>query len=719
MRETTIGRGSVMLGVAFFLVTLQTVPADAARHALLVGCTRYVGLCRGDWLAGGQNDVELMRDFLVRHFDFPRENVTILAEENAKARPTRANILAEFERLSKIARSGDQVVILLAGHGSYQPVPPDNDPKKNFEPDGLDEVFLACDVEGIEANQAGKITNGIVDDEIHDWLGKILDAQASVWIIFDACHSGTMVRGNDVEVARRIAPERLVPEKLLREAEARAARQYEAPRGGSQKSPRLSRRSLADSRLVAFYAAQPTEQTPEDRLPKNNPEAKRHGLFTFALVQALGECTAPLTYQELLHRIQGLYTRWGRTGPSPSVEGGDQERFVLGVAEGVRRTPVRLRQAADGSLSVTAGQLRGLTAGTVLAVYPAPGVKDADKPVGHVRVTKMRTFDAVVEPCAFEKLPVAKTLPDGGRCEVAEFDSGVARLRLALDDRDNAGQPVDPDVVARWRNELKKVDTGATSPLAVVADPKDADWLVRIDQGAAMLVPAAGWTGGPDPGTGEFGPVPGDKAAEWLEERLRAIYRARTLLQVAATPAEQFRSKIAGAVDVQVELLRYKSENDRQGEIVPWRTGDLTLRHGDVIGVRIHNRSLAAVDVSLLFVDSGYGIAPIFPPLGRVFDNQIKSGATLTVPPMQVEATTVGKEHLVVIATASRREPLDFGFLAQRTLPVVRGRGAQSPLVALFETTMFGEGATRGLRNAELPDHAFELMSWQVRRAGQ
>ena len=64
-----------------------------------------------------------------------RRMAVLLEKGRSERRPTRANIEREFRRLAEQAHEGDQVVILLAGHGARQPADPDN-----HEPDGIDEI---------------------------------------------------------------------------------------------------------------------------------------------------------------------------------------------------------------------------------------------------------------------------------------------------------------------------------------------------------------------------------------------------------------------------------------------------------------------------------------------------------------------------------------------------------------------------------------------------
>ncbi len=98
-------------------------------------------------------------------------------------------------------------MILLCGHGSQQP---DDDPANpdDVESDGLDEIFLPCDVDKYDG-QRGAVTNAITDDQQRAWLVQLLATGARVWVVVDACHSETMVRGT--EVSRQVPPHVLVP----------------------------------------------------------------------------------------------------------------------------------------------------------------------------------------------------------------------------------------------------------------------------------------------------------------------------------------------------------------------------------------------------------------------------------------------------------------------------------------------------------------------------
>ena len=187
--------------------------ADAPqRYALLVGCTHYDNRAIPA-LDGPLNDVAMWAKLLTepKGFAFPPANVTRLAgwPEDVKARPTYANIVAAFEALLAKAGPGVQVFILLSGHGTQIPIPESQtDPldPKNPEPDGMDEVFLPSDVKSWGGGDK-RVENAIIDDQIGLWLDQLRDKGASVWIVFDCCHAGSMTRDAE-ERTRTVDPEK-------------------------------------------------------------------------------------------------------------------------------------------------------------------------------------------------------------------------------------------------------------------------------------------------------------------------------------------------------------------------------------------------------------------------------------------------------------------------------------------------------------------------------
>jgi hypothetical protein len=678
-------------------------PKSGRRLALVVGVTKYDNL-KGKNLIGPGNDVVLMRKVLKERFGFADNEIVTLAEGNAAAgRPTRANIKREFDRLAKEARTNDQVVILLGGHGSQQP-----DQEPFDEPDGLDETFLPCDAGPWDGSKE-MVVNAIIDDELEVWTKAIVDRGAALFIIIDACHSGTMLRGGD-EVLREIPEGDLVPEDVLKKARQRAATKREATRGDGPKAP-AAKPENKTPRLVALYASQPHEPTVERPMPPDGSGATRHGLFTYTICQILTQAQSPMTYRELAQRIQGQYVQWGRVSPTPLLDGLDQDREVLGRRAWPGRSQFILSKAEEG-WKIRAGQLHGLTDNSILAIYPPAGQPGADKVVGHVRVRKSQPTETEIEPCAYAKMPVPKALTEGGRCEPVFVDYGSMRLRVGIE---SAGRN-EGDDHRRVRQMVKDIAKASESLIELVADGAKADVFARVKGENAYLVAVevAQVIGDLPPGATFFGPYSAQQTDK-MQDDLTKIARARNLLKLVSGASAN------AASDLEIEMVKLKDKNDKQGERLKWGPKGRVLKPGDLVGWRVTNRGKTTLDVTLLFIDSGYGIDSVFPRRGSAVsgENRFLPDQSHLIGPARVNPKTVGLEHMMVIAVKGEGQPVDFTCLAQPTLErAVERSGANpalgTPLGRLLKNAVYAQGASRGLDVVEANTQVLRLLSWSV-----
>lgn len=693
---------------------------ESPRTALLIACSRYDHLPPAAQLRGPVNDAVMMRELLTQRFDFPSRNVIELSErrKRAESRPLYANIKREFERLAQMARPGSQMVIYFSGHGAQQPNDDPNDPD-DPEPDGLDEILCSADVKPAFDPDDPRVPNAISDDELRRWLNAIRSRGASVWVVIDACHSGTAIRGT--EVLRQVAPELLVPRQALEKAGRTA-------RGTRGVSADASPFDLGENvgGVVAIYAAQPHEPTIELPLPTDSKEQKWRGLLTYNLAKVLTETAAPVTYTELVQRIHREYVAtMGRLGPVPLVEGSDRHREVLGTKEWGDRSRLLLQVDDRKRLKINAGRLHGLTPGSIVAVLAPAGVKSDDKPLGYVRIVKAGMTDADVEATGFEGSEPARNLPNGARCEVVRRDYGELRLRVAID-----GPTEDAASREPWRERLARRGAKEGSVFELVDDRARAQWLVRpIEGNRIVLVPAEGWPRAPGTeAAAAFGPAPVDGELDaWLDERLGRIARATNLLRISGeSTGERQRSLFSALLgkdrtDLRAELLELASLEDRQGKPLEWSRGGLRLEEGAIVGLRLRNASSHPVDFTVLFVDSGYGIQAVYPSSKTVVDNRLAPGASFLVGPLEIDATSVGLEHLLIIGVKADGQPIDFTWLGQSSLEQARAAGlpgdraeSEDPLGALFQRALFGKLGTRGLKaTAAPPGVAVQAISWQ------
>ena len=160
------------------------------------------------------------------------------------------------------------------------------------------------------------------------------------------------------------------------------------------------------------------------------------GLLTYAIVDILSHASQRITYGELANLIRQRYPQWGRTtGPTPVAEGLGQETEVLGVHRWPGRSNQRWQKSAEGELTINQGQVQGLTAGTIVALYPSIDQHDAKTPLGFAKLTDIELMQSTIKPTKFQDVqaPRKGTLPDGGRFEVVWTDYGSLRVKLGVD----------------------------------------------------------------------------------------------------------------------------------------------------------------------------------------------------------------------------------------------------------------------------------------------
>lgn len=683
-----------------------------AHRALLVGCTQYPYLEEKWWLEGPANDIALFEEVLTHErFGVDPSGITRLVgwPDDEKSRPTRRNITDAFRRLADEVGPGDQVIIVLAGHGSQQPAGPGSEDE---EPDGLDEIFLPADVRSWNGEKRS-VENAITDDEIKAWLSAIRSKNASVWFIADSCHSGTLTRGAPLEQERqrRLPSEVLIPTKVLAKARAGKVR--------STSTPDASILGLAESagNLVAMYAAQSHELTPELPLPQHTGEP--HGLFSYVLAEVLSGSSSVPTYRELAEGVARQYRVMGRFHPTPILEGSGLDREVLGVEEWPARPRILLRDRdrASGLYHLKAGDLHGLRPGSVLSVYPPAGSKDADKLVGHVRVVRVEPLDSLVEPHEYDGIAAPKpaALRSDSRCSIVYVDYGEMRLRVAL----QSSSPV-------LETALDQIESAPGNLVRSVSDPRQADWFVRIVGREVCLIPGSGWMRSErNADESNVRSVPAryvvgsldepDAIASSLLTALKRVARARHLLNLARTSPTSSPSGVGLGLS-----LEFLIEKDEALEPLPYGTIGRILHKGDRVAFRVTNQGTVALDLTLLFVDSGSGIQAVFPRADDRRLNRIQPGETLQSDTATVADDTVGPEQVVAIGVRATGTPVDFAYLEQPTLPKTRSlRGRASPLEQLLASALYGEGNVRGLRLSDAEDYVIEFVGWEVVRAGK
>ena len=653
---------------------------------LLVGVSEYDDSRHN--LKGPANDVVLVEKTLRDRFGNRIARTVVLSAKAAdgqamkpELQPTRQNIEREFRSLADAAQENDQVFILLAGHGSQQP---DTD---GDEPDGRDEIFLPQDI-GEWTSGLGQVENSISDDELREWLSAIRSKQASVFFVADCCHSGSIARGN-AAVSRSVTPEDL---KIPSEA-------FPATRGNQVTDPKPLNLGAG---IVALYGAHSHQSAFESTLPQGS--AQRHGWLSWALCEVLQQSQGQLSYSRLAHHIDWIYQQNSWNGCQPLIEGigdGVLDADVLGTELVADQAFALLTKSGRDKWGVTAGILKGLTKGSILRVVNSDGAT-----LGFVRVIETGSVGSVVEPVAFADLPTPAGLKDDLECRLESRDLGAPDLNVFITgDGDSDGLVT----------QINAATSSSTTPLSirVVNEISSADVVILTKSGeqTVLVAEVADTERSKD---GQFEIRSGNR---WLtfaqNDVIDALRRAVAAINLRAMASYDDGSETSIQLKITAERVTAKKTEPL--------TGDVVLRNGDKVRITVENTGRLSADITALYVSSNWNIESFFPRFrsGNAA-NRLAPGEKARVTQFTIDNTTVGLEHLVVVAVNSNNvAPVSFAFLQQEGLAVARERTARGPedpphpLDALLVGRMTG-GERGGAATTALGDYSIRRVSWTV-----
>ncbi|RWO45672.1 MAG: caspase family protein [Mesorhizobium sp.] len=669
------------------MVSFRTMAASRIYHALLVACTEYPNLPQRNWLVGPKNDAALVHDYLLKNVPdpvrFAPENVTLLAKDvpGASGLPTHAAIKAALADLAAKVQRDDFVYLHLSGHGAQQP-----QMVKGDETDGLDEIFLPVDI-GKWINRDAGVPNALIDNEIGAALDAIRDKGAFVWVVFDCCHSGTATRAVEVddELERKVEFADLVGGNESERAAAIKAYDEVISVAGSRgiddngtRKPAFTLtptggEPITKGKLVAFYAAQTVETTPEMPLPKGIADAPRLGLFTFTILSKLAE-NPNVTYRQLGQAVLQQYSADSRTRPTPLFEGElDARVFGTDKTDAVMQWPVVIK---DGEATIGAGLLHRLTPGSKLAILPS-ALSPLSDAVGFLEVQSAKNLESRVKPVEFDKKPALKVadIPANAYARVAEiavdYKLVLARPAIAKGlEKETAlvNSVLDELATARETGfNIELVEPGKSADLrlavmrenAVPGAPKDA-----ADKPALWFLPASGDVPLKDGGKPPLIIIHDrHKLADATARNLRTIFRATGLSRLAA--ASDYKPE---DVDVQFQVKRRDKDGlePLQASVVP------RVSPGDEVHVLAKNGSDLLVDINVLYVGSDYSIT-------HIVAERLAPQATLEEGLLAFTDTSFGMERMIAVLTEAppESEKQDLSFLAQDGVAsATRGTGS-------------------------------------------
>ncbi|KAJ3024651.1 UNVERIFIED_CONTAM: hypothetical protein HDU68_007910 [Siphonaria sp. JEL0065] len=148
------------------------------KKALLIGIN-YTGTDHA--LNGCIADVKHMQQFLISHRGYKNEKTSMvfMSDEavDAHHKPTFKNLIAGFQWLVSGNRPGDSLFLHYSGHGAQM--------KSDTHPSGMIDCLVPLDYQ----------TAGCIDSNVlHKCLVRALPSGVKLTVVFDCCHSGTMLQ---------------------------------------------------------------------------------------------------------------------------------------------------------------------------------------------------------------------------------------------------------------------------------------------------------------------------------------------------------------------------------------------------------------------------------------------------------------------------------------------------------------------------------------------
>lgn len=160
--------------------------ANAANHALLIGIGKY----KTRTLEGPPHDVAALRGVLASKYDFKRENIRTLIDQEA----VKSRILGEIEQLTHRTQPGDRIFIYFSGHGTSRR----DDLMALPLPHGSG-ALVPADFSGDPNQSIEDLMSQLIVGrrDLRPMLER-LDRDRQVLMVFDTCFSGNTVRATGV-----------------------------------------------------------------------------------------------------------------------------------------------------------------------------------------------------------------------------------------------------------------------------------------------------------------------------------------------------------------------------------------------------------------------------------------------------------------------------------------------------------------------------------------
>lgn len=356
--------------LAFFCFLALTVfSTDRAwcvekRKALLIGVGEYANAPWSENPLQASYGLDLMANAL-QGAGFSTSDLTVLRDANATFRDIEREVHGFVEALEP----GTQVMLYLYGHGVHVA---DDD---GDEEDGQDEAFVPYDG---QLDSREKHRNLIRDDLLGQWVEAMrrkVGTEGFVLVLMDACHSGSGLRGREVQGSDHSRNGLLVQEN------------------DSKAAP-----------MAVLYSSLPHQPSIEIRVGNG----RRCALMTWSFIRAMQESGPGSTWRAVFERTAANMS--SKTQKQTAAWEGQTDRLVFGSKLEPPPPYFRIIGFVDSqTVLIDGGRLHGLATGSTVYFYPAD-TRDTQR-VAPWALGRITEYCGIVE----SMVELSKPLPDPAR----------------------------------------------------------------------------------------------------------------------------------------------------------------------------------------------------------------------------------------------------------------------------------------------------------------
>jgi hypothetical protein len=333
----------------FAFIAMYNLLFAQNKFAVIVALSKY----NEDWeTLSSENDLKLVNETLINK-GFNQKNIKILVNEFA----TSENLDLTFDSLIQLIQPNDIVYFHFSGHGQQvadiKPIRRKNILIPNDEIDRLDEALVMYNAPK-NWSQGYEYEEHYVDDQLNskfDLIREKLQKKGQLIVVIDACHSGTIARGEKKSKSRGTSII-CAPKDWNSKSDTLTNLDY------ISKEQKLTNNNKAS--LFCFYGCK-ANQTNNEYYPPNHRES--FGSLSWFLCQKMNESNDNLSYNNLFLEIKKSMFSVYKNEQTPGFESNNSNKLVFSDIDKSDESFFTITSIKNDTISINGGALAGLQIG--------------------------------------------------------------------------------------------------------------------------------------------------------------------------------------------------------------------------------------------------------------------------------------------------------------------------------------------------------------------